>query len=192
MNTNITLENQLLRLTPLKQTHHEILWPVAQQVDLYQYGSNDVSTEEKLKAYIKTALNEAQQEKSIPFAIFNKTTNECIGSTRFGNIDQKNKVLHIGWTWISVDSRGTGLNHQMKFLMLSHAFEQMDFEKVEFRIDERNVRSRKAVEKLGATLEGILRKNVITKNDFRRSSCCYGILKEEWNTIKQTNFKEFI
>ena len=80
----------------------------------------------------------------------------------------------------------------MKFLMLSHVFEQMDFEKVEFRIDERNVRSRKAVEKLGATLEGILRKNVITKSDFRRSSCCYGILKEEWNTIKQTNFKEFI
>jgi len=77
-------------------------------------------------------------------------------------------------------------------LMLSYAFEKMNFEKVEFRIDERNIRSRKAVEKLGASLEGILRKNVITKSDFRRSSCCYGILKEEWNDIKQAKFKDFI
>ncbi|MUH34550.1 N-acetyltransferase [Zobellia amurskyensis] len=192
MKKEVTLENELVKLVPLNQAHHKVLWPVAQQVDLYKYGSNDVSSEEKLSAYIETALNEAQEEKSIPFAIFNNATNACIGSTRFGNIDQKNKVLHIGWTWISLDSRGTGLNHQMKFLMLSHAFEQMGFEKVEFRIDERNVRSRKAVEKLGATLEGILRKNVVTKSDFRRSSCCYGILKEEWKTIKQTNFKELI
>lgn len=76
----------------------------------------------------------------------------------------------------------------MKYLMLSYAFEQIGMEKVEFRIDERNLRSRKAVEKIGATLEGILRKNVIVKDGFRRSSACYGILKEEWPLIKSTIF----
>ncbi|WP_276166550.1 GNAT family N-acetyltransferase [Zobellia alginiliquefaciens] len=192
MSSAITLEKNLVKLVPLKETHVEPLWPIAQQVDLYQYGSNDISTKNKLKAYLMTALNEAQQGKAIPFAIYNTSTNACVGSTRFGHIDHKNKVLHIGWTWIAPAVRGTGFNHQMKFLMLSHAFEKMGFEKVEFRIDERNIRSRKAVEKLGASLEGTLRKNIITKDNFRRNSCCYGILKQEWAGIKQTKFKDFI
>jgi len=192
MNKTLVLENELVKLVPLKKEHNKELWPIAQQVDLYKYGSNDVSTIQKLENYTETALTEEKQKKSIPFVIYNKITNDCIGSTRFGHIDHKNKVLHIGWTWISPVSRGTGFNHQMKFLMLSYAFEKMNFEKVEFRIDERNIRSRKAVEKLGASLEGILRKNVITKSGFRRSSCCYGILKEEWNDIKQAKFKDFI
>ena len=67
----------------------------------------------------------------------------------------------------------------------------LNFEKVEFRIDERNIRSRKAVEKLGATLEGILRKNVYLNNGFKRNTCCYGMLKEEWEGIKKTVFSGF-
>lgn len=76
-------------------------------------------------------------------------------------------------------------------MMLKYAFEELQFEKVEFRIDERNIRSRKAVEKLGATLEGILRKDTVMKDGFRRSTCCYGILKEEWPQLKETRFQGF-
>ena len=79
----------------------------------------------------------------------------------------------------------------MKFLMLRHAFETMKFEKVEFRIDERNERSRKAVEKIGATLEGILRSDTRMLDVFRRNTCCYGILKEEWTEIKSRCFRGF-
>ena len=79
----------------------------------------------------------------------------------------------------------------MKFLMLKYAFEVLEFEKVEFRIDERNIRSRKAVEKLGAALEGTLRSDTLMINGFRRNTCCYGILKEEWVEIKRTNFVDF-
>ena len=79
----------------------------------------------------------------------------------------------------------------MKFLMLKYAFETLKFQKVEFRIDERNMKSRKAVEKLGATLEGILRKDTLMKDGYRRNTCCYGILKEEWSTIRTTIFKTF-
>lgn len=184
----LVLENDSVQLLPLQTEHWQNLWPIAQQVDLHRYGSNDVSTPEKLRTYIQTVLDEAVVGKSIPFIIYDKKSETFVGSTRFGNIDTKNKTLHIGWTWISPEIQGTGLNHQMKYLMLCHAFETSAFEKVEFRIDERNMRSRKAVEKLGATLEGILRKNVITKDGFRRNSCCYGILREEWNIIKSTRF----
>lgn len=189
---HLMLENDLLLLKPLESSHDKVLWPIAQKVDLHRFGSTDVSSPEKLSDYIKKALQEASDGKSIPFTIYNKQTSKYVGSTRFGHIDTKNKTLHIGWTWISPETRSTGFNHQMKFLMLRHAFETMDFEKVEFRIDERNIISRKAVEKLGATLEGILRKNIIVKDGFRRSSCCYGIIKDEWQSIKKEKFSNLL
>jgi len=188
MESNLILENSRVKLMPLKAEHWKQLWPIAQQVDLYAYGSSDVSTIKKLKEYIQTALGEASNQKSIPFVVYSQERNEVVGCTRFGNIDTTNKVLHIGWTWISPSVQGTGLNHHMKFLMLTHAFETLQYKKVEFRIDERNIKSRKAVEKLGARLEGILRKNMVVKNGYRRSSCCYGILREEWPELKTNNF----
>jgi len=178
------LENERVKLTALKTSDWEVLWPIAQQIDLHAYGSNDISSTDKLKAYIHTALDEAALGTAIPFIIYDKATNKAVGCTRFGLIDAKNKLLHIGWTWISQEVHGTGFNHEMKYLMLNHAFETLQFEKVEFRIDERNIASRKAVEKLGASLEGILRKNMVVKDGFRRSSCCYGILREEWPGLK--------
>ena len=96
-------------------------------------------------------------------------------------INYKNKVLEIGSTWIGREFQGKGLNSQVKSVMLSYVFNEMLFEKVEFRIDERNVRSRKAVEKLGAKLEGILHKNVYLLDGFKRNTCRYGLLKEEWH-----------
>jgi RimJ/RimL family protein N-acetyltransferase len=75
--------------------------------------------------------------------------------------------------------------------MLQYAFETLEFEKVEFRIDERNGRSRKAVENIGGTLEGILRSDTVMIDGFRRNTCCYGILKSEWQDIKRTIFKGF-
>ena len=98
------------------------------------------------------------------------------------NIDQNNKVVEIGSTWIGRDFQGTGLNRHMKELMINNAFHKMGYEKIEFRIDERNTPSRKAVEKLGARLEGILRENVYLLDGYKRNTCCYGILKREWQS----------
>lgn len=85
MKTTLCLENNLVKLIPLQLSQQEELWPIAQQVDLYQYGSTGVSTKDKLKIYIQNALNEAAAGKSIPFTIYNKQTSECVGCTRFGN-----------------------------------------------------------------------------------------------------------
>lgn len=186
-----SLENQRVKLVPLKITDCSILWPIAKNIDIFEYGPSDISSKENLNAYIQVALSEASTDRSIPFIIYDKTNNEPVGCTRFGQIDQKNQVLHIGWTWISKKIRGSGFNHEMKYLMLCYAFETLKFEKVEFRIDERNIASRKAVEKLGASLEGILRQNVVVKNGFRRSSCCYGILSDEWPDLKNSRFRDF-
>ncbi|WP_412985517.1 GNAT family N-acetyltransferase [Pontimicrobium sp. IMCC45349] len=186
-----TLENNRVKLSLLDLSNYEHLIPIANQDKLIQYSPSKISTQEDLKAYVQTAVDGYYHKTIIPFIIFDKQTQTYAGSTRFGLINWKNKVLHIGWTWIGKQFQGTGLNTNMKFLMLQYAFETLEFDKVEFRIDERNKASRKAVEKLGATLEGILRKDTLMLDGFKRSTCCYGILKEEWPEIRQTIFKDY-
>ena len=186
-----TLENNRVKLIPLDLSNYKQLITIAKENDLIYYSPNTISTPETLRDYVQTAVDGFYNNTTLPFIVYDKQLQAFAGSTRFGLINHKNKVLHIGWTWIGYDFQGTGLNSHMKFLMLQYAFETLKFEKVEFRIDERNKKSRKAVEKLGATLEGILRQDTVMSDGFRRSTCCYGILKSEWPAIKSNTFKRF-
>lgn len=181
---DIALENNIVKLIPLTLDNYSQLTPIALQPKLVQYSPSDIESEEALKNYVTIALEQRAQKTSIPFLVHSKIHNTAVGCTRFMNIDWKNKVLHIGSTWLGREFHGTGINTQMKILMINYAFDSLYFEKVEFRIDERNIRSRKAVEKLGALLEGILRKNVYLLDGYKRNTCCYGILPEEWERSK--------
>lgn len=185
MTAAIILEDHRARLEPLSPEHAGTLSLIASQPGLVAYSPSDIESPEALTAYISKALDFQQKGRCIPFIVYDKNTNKAAGCTRFMNIEWHNKVLEIGSTWIGREYQGTGLNGHMKYLMLRHAFEQMGFEKVEFRIDERNLQSRRAVEKLGATLEGILRKNVYLLDGYKRNTCCYGILSDEWVEVKQ-------
>ncbi len=177
---SITLENEYARLEPLTLENYQHLIPIASQEKLVQYSPSNIETPESLKKYVEIALKQQQLNQSIPFIIYDKKTETYAGCTRFMNINWQHKVLEIGSTWIGREFHGSGLNKQMKDLLLNYVFDEMGFEKVEFRIDERNIRSRKAVEKLGAILEGILRENVYLLDGFKRNTCCYGLLREEW------------
>ncbi|MFS4469231.1 GNAT family N-acetyltransferase [Maribacter sp. 2210JD10-5] len=191
MSTSPTLENSFAILSPLTLDNFPKLIPIAAEDKLIQYSPSDIKTPESLKKYVEIALDQKANGTSIPFIVFDKSKQQYAGSTRFMNISAKNKVVEIGSTWIGRAFQGTGLNSQMKFLMLEYAFNVLGFEKVEFRIDERNKTSRKAVEKLGCTLEGILRKNVYLMDGFKRNTCCYGLLREEWSLIKKERFKDY-
>ncbi|MEL0649880.1 GNAT family protein [Algibacter sp. TI.3.09] len=190
MNTP-TLENNRVKLSLLTLNNYSEILKIGQQENLVLYSPSKIATPEDLKNYAETAVTAYQNETVIPFIVFDKQTNAYAGTTRFAHIDWHNKVLHIGWTWIGHEFQGTGLNMNMKFLMLQYAFEVLKFDKVEFRADERNIASRKAIEKIGGTLEGLLRKDMLMLDGFKRSSCCYGILIEEWPAIKTTTFKDF-
>jgi RimJ/RimL family protein N-acetyltransferase len=179
------LENEVVKLSPLSLENYKNLYEIAFQPKLVQYSPSDVATEKALKNYVETALKSKALQEAIPFIVYSKKHDLYAGCTRYMNIDRPNKVLHIGATWLGREFHGTGLNTHMKVLMLNYAFDILKFEKVEFRIDERNIRSRKAVGKLGAVLEGTLRKNVYLLDGFKRNTCCYGILSEEWNDTKK-------
>lgn len=184
------IENKRVKLTLLDLSNYKQLAKIALQPDLVQYSPSKIDTTEHLKLYVQNAVDCYYQKSAIPFIIFDKQANLYAGSTRFMNINWNDKVLEIGSTWIGKEFQGTGLNTNMKYLMLEYAFEVLNFEKVEFRIDERNLRSRMAVEKLSCKLEGILRKNLYLLDGFKRNSCCYGILKEEWEINKTEIFKK--
>lgn len=186
-----TLENNRVKLSPLDLSNYEHLIPIGKQEKLVQYSPTDIETPESLKSYVQKAVGFYNAKSAIPFIVYDKENNAYAGSTRYMNIDWKNSVLEIGSTWIGKQFQGTGLNKNIKFLMLQYAFEELNFDKIEFRIDERNQASRKAVEKLGATQEGLLRKNVLMLDGFKRNTCCYGIIKEEWPEIKETVFSGF-
>lgn len=177
---SVILENERVKLSPLTLENYTNLKSVAEEHKLVQYSPSDIESPAALRNYVKIALDQQEKRSSIPFVIYDKKAMAFAGSTRYMNIDHTNKVLEIGSTWIGKKFQGTGLNSEMKHLLLNHAFDTLEFEKVAFRIDERNLQSRKAVEKLGAVLEGILRKNVYLLDGYKRNTCCYGILANEW------------
>ncbi len=180
----LTLENNYARLSPLSRENYHELLPIAAEPGLLRYSPSEIASPKDLRAYVETALAEYDRKVSVPFIIYDKMVHKYAGSTRYMHIDRKNKTVHIGSTWIGAEFQGSGLNTHIKHLMLDFAFGAMEMEKTEFRIDERNMRSRKAVEKLGAVLEGILRRDVYLVDGYKRNTCCYGILNTEWELRK--------
>lgn len=177
---SIQLENDRARLTPLTLSDVELLWPIAQHPDLLAYSPSDIHTPELLNQYIQTALDRVKESNSYPFLIFDKQAGKVAGSTRFGNISPYDGRLEIGWTWVGPEFQGTGLNGACKELLMTYAFEVLGYERVELRIDKRNIRSRKATEKLGCQMEGVLRHHVLMPDGHRRDTVYYSMLREEW------------
>ena len=128
-----------------------------------------------------------EEEKAYPFIIFDKENGEFAGSTRFYNFETQHKNVTIGYTWIGKNFQKTGLNPNMKFLMLQYAFETLGAERVEFRADARNANSINAMQRLGCTIEGTFRQHLYTSKGERRSSVVLSILKDEWISDEKNN-----
>lgn len=182
----IVLENDRARLCLLELSHLESLYP-ASTADGYltRYSTFSVNTAENLKAFIGSSLVDRRNQLRYAFAIYDKQFQEFAGSTSFGNISANDKRLEIGWTWLGPKFQKTGLNQNCKYLMLQYAFEVLQYERVEFRTDARNDKSRSAIEKLGGTMEGVLRSHTLMPDGFRRSTVFYSILKDEWMEIRE-------
>jgi len=186
-----TLEDNRVRLSPLDLSNYKHLFDIAKQENLIQYSPNTINTPEALKIVVQKALDDYYHNTVIPFIIYDKQAQAYAGSSRYMNIDSYNSVIEIGFTWIGREFQGTGLNKHMKFLMLQYAFETLKFDKVQLKTDERNLQSRKAIEKIGAVYEGTIRKNTLMPDGYKRNTCYYGILAEEWPAIKETVFTGF-
>ena len=180
------LENKLARLEPLQESHRELLWPVAQDTDLWTWVPMPVQNREDWDAYFSLAMDLKAKHQRYPFLITDPATGRAAGSTSYGNFSIPDRRVEIGWTWLGPDFRGSGMNRACKFLLLSFAFEKMDMLRVELKTDVRNARSRAAIRKLGATEEGILRSHMSLADGNRRDTIYYSILAEEWPEIRRS------
>ena len=181
----IVLENKRVLLRPLVSADFDLLIDVAtEDPDLNQFSPVRINSPELLRLYIDNSLLERANKTRYPFIIFDKKLNAYAGCTSFMNISNKDKRIEIGSTWIGNQFQKTGLNRNCKYLLMSYAFDELVFERVELKTDERNIKSRTAIEKIGGRFEGILRSHTVMSDGFRRNTVYYGILRNEWEQIK--------
>ncbi len=180
----VTLEGKTVRLAPLKLEHLAELFEAASDESLWLWTVNVVQTREDMLRYVETALGEFERKISLPFVTIDRAANRIIGSTRFGNIDAKNRRTEIGWTWINPKWQRTRVNTEAKFLMLRHAFETWQCIRVELKTDALNEKSRNAILRLGAKEEGVLRRQMITDAGRFRDTVYFSIIDSEWAAVK--------
>jgi len=180
----VILEGESVKLAPLESDYLEELWEAASDESLWLWTANIIKSKEDLRGYIETALDEKARKVSLPFVTINKSANKIVGSTRFGNIDVKNRRVEIGWTWINPEWQRSFVNTEAKLLMLTHAFESWNCVRVELKTDALNAKSRNAILRLGAKEEGILRRHQITDAGRFRDTVYFSIIDSEWQTVK--------
>jgi RimJ/RimL family protein N-acetyltransferase len=183
----VQLRGAAAHLVPLSLEHLPDLWAVvAADRSLLQWFTHPVETVEQLHEYIAEALAAHKAGSALPFAILDPTSGRAIGSTRYGNIDRKNRRLEIGWTFLGRPFQRTAVNTQCKLLLLRHAFATLGAIRVEFKTDSLNLQSRAALQRLGAVEEGILRNHMITASGRLRHSVYFSVIAQEWPALERT------
>jgi RimJ/RimL family protein N-acetyltransferase/GNAT superfamily N-acetyltransferase len=180
----VRLEGQHVRLEPLSESHHAGLCEIGLDPELWQWIPFRVLTPEEMANYIRAALRDQDAGVSLPFATIDRESGRTIGSTRYMNIEMAQRRVEIGSTWIGRAWQRSTINTEAKFLMLRHAFETLGCIRVELKTDSMNRRSRNAIQRIGATQEGIFRNHMQTWSGRIRDTVYFSILDSEWPRVK--------
>jgi len=182
----VMLTGSVVRLEPLSEkhvpdltvaAHDERIW----RYMLYVYPDN----EEKMLAWVRDILARQAAGTDLAFAVIHLASGRAIGATRYLEIRPEHRGLEIGGTWYATEFQRTAVNTECKYLLLKHAFEVLGCTRVQFKTDARNLRSLRAIERLGAAREGVLRNHYILPDGGYRDSVYFSILDREWPKIKE-------
>ena len=180
----IVLEGENIQLLPLQTSHFEALFEAASNPEIWELTSVNYSDPAIFNHSNTTALKDKEKGTVYPFVIVDKHTDTIIGTTRFLEISAADKKLEIGVTWIKKEFWGSTVNMECKYLLLQYCFEHLQLHRVQFRAKADNLRSRKAIEKIGGQLEGIFRKDKIEPSGNYRNTAFYSIIDTEWESTK--------
>ena len=181
----ITLEGRVVRLEPLDERHIPDLAVAGVDESTWRYMPyGQVVTVDRMATFVRQTIAKHADGTEAPFAVVLRATGRAVGMTRYLDIRPAHRGLEIGGTWYAPEHRRTVLNTECKLLLLTHAFDTLDAIRVQLKTDERNAASRRAIERIGATFEGILRENMILADGVRRSTAYYSILSREWPSVK--------
>jgi RimJ/RimL family protein N-acetyltransferase len=184
---DLILQTDKIILRPMISEDFNSYERLTDDQSMWIYFTSDLSDRSELQNWIDTALLDMKNKYRLAFTVIEKSSDNPVGSTSFGNISYRDRRIEIGWTWISREFQGKGVNSQIKYLMLKYAFETIDFERVEIKTDILNLPARKALLRIGATEEGVLRSHTLMTHGRRRDTIYYSILKSEWEPLKIRN-----
>lgn len=180
----IVLLGKHATLEPMQPRHIDGLKAAARDGQLWKLWFTSVPAPEHTESYVEQALMRRDQFGEMPYVVHEHKTNKVIGSTRFMNVDEHNHRLEIGHTWLAQTYQRRAMNTECKLLLLAHAFEQLSAIAVEFRTHLMNRDSRKAIERLGAKQDGILRNHQRGSDGALRDTVVYSIIESEWPAVK--------
>lgn len=179
-----TLSGEHVKLIPLSPEHEDGLIAAVQDGKLWELWYTFIPKPENMKAEIARRLGLQAAGSMLPFTVIEPHSGRIVGMTTYMNIDAASPRVEIGSTWYARSVQRTPLNTEAKLLLLGHAFEQLDCLAVEFRTHFFNQQSRRAIERLGAKLDGILRCHQRSPNGALRDTCVYSIVAAEWPTVR--------
>jgi len=182
----VTLTGKYVRLEPMAETHIPALTEIGVGQpfwDFMVYGK--METEEDMRGWVRDILSRAENGTDCPFVVILLDTGRVAGATRYLNIMPKDRGLEVGGTWYAPEFQRTPVNTECKYLLIRHAFETLGCIRVQLKTDLRNERSQKAIERIGARKEGVLRNHMILPNGYIRDSVFYSILDAEWGEVKK-------
>ncbi len=183
--TPVTLTGRVVRLEPLSEAHVPDLTIVGQDDAIWAYMPYaPVHSEADMRAWVLELLARQARGTDLPFAVVYLESGRAVGATRYMDIQPAHRGLEIGGTWYGRAFQRTAANTESKYLLLRHAFEHLGCIRVQLKTDLRNERSQRAIERLGARREGVLRHNMIMPDGHRRDSVYFSILAEEWPEVK--------
>jgi N-acetyltransferase len=180
----VVLTGTRVRLEPLRSDHLADLESVAFDLPVWRWTIMGPQDAAGLRRWLDTALANQQAGTERPFATIDLASGRAVGSTRFMSIAPEHRRLEIGWTWLGLAYQRSGLNREAKLLQLTHAFEVLGANRVEFKTHARNERSRTALAGIGATFEGVFRSHVIAADGSLRDSAYFSVIAGEWPEVK--------
>lgn len=182
----VTLTGAHVRLEPMTLAHVEPLAEIGighEFWDFMVYGK--MENAEDMRGWVTDILSRAEKGTDLPFVAIHLATGRVAGATRYLNIMPNDRGLEVGGTWYGVDFQRTAVNTECKFLLFRHAFESLGAIRVQLKTDSRNERSQRAIERIGAVKEGVLRNHMILPDGVIRHSVYYSILDSEWEGVKK-------
>jgi RimJ/RimL family protein N-acetyltransferase len=181
---SIVLEGSRVNLLPMVLEHSDELFECGKAEEIWTYLPTPVTSTQEMRQLVEDALLMREQGSEYPFVVFDKELGRIVGSTRFLNISLSNRNLEIGWTWYSPAVWRSRVNTECKYLLLCYCFENLRTVRVQFKADVRNTRSNRAIERIGAQREGLLRQDRIYSNGYVRDAYLYSIIDKQWDSVK--------
>lgn len=181
----VCLVGNNVRLEPLSAKHCDQLATAGADPAIWQYTATQHHAPGSMQSFIDSALAQSAERKAVPFAFIDIPSEAAVGSARLLSIDQANRRVEIGSTWIGSAFQRSYINGEAKLLHLWYAFEVLGCRRVEFKTDAENARSRAAFAKMGAKEEGIFRKHMIYPDGRNRDSAYFSVIDDDWPNVRQ-------